>query len=162
MWELDHKKGWGQKNWCFQIVVLEKTLESPLDVKKIKVVNPKGNQSWKSLKVLMLQYFLATDATGWLIEKDLDAGKDRGQEVKGVIEDKIVKWYHWLNAHELEQTLGRSGGQGIPVCCSSCGFWVRHNLVTEQQQPLNISTKSEISIFPQNLNIIFLFIFSFC
>ena len=95
MWELDHKEGWAPKNCCFWTMVLEKTLESPLDC-KIKPVNPKGNQSWTSNT-------LATwceELTHW---KDPDAGKDWRQEEKGMTEDEIIGRHHWLNGHEFEQ-----------------------------------------------------------
>ena len=93
MWELDHKEGWrALKNWCFQVVVLEKTLESPLDTKKIKPVNPKGNQPWTFIgrtdaEVLIL---LPPDVKNWLNKKDPDAGKDGRQEEQGVTEDGMV------------------------------------------------------------------------
>ena len=93
MWELDHKEGWrALKNWCFQVVVLEKTLESPLDTKKIKPVNPKGNQPWTFIgrtdaEVLIL---LPPDMKNWLNKKDPDAGKDGRQEEQGVTEDGMV------------------------------------------------------------------------
>ena len=95
MWELDHKEDWAPKNWCFQIVVLEKTLKRPLDCKEIKPVNSKGNQSWifigrtdAEAKALLLW---PTDAKHWLIGKDPDAGKDWGQEEKGVTEDEMIR-----------------------------------------------------------------------
>ena len=121
MWELDHKEGWALKNWCFQTVMLEKTLASPLDSKKIKSVNLKGNQSWiftgrtdAEAEALILW---PPDAKNWLIWKDPDAGKDWRQE-KGMTVDEIVGWHHQLNGHEFEQTLGDDEGQGSLVCCS--------------------------------------------
>ena len=100
MWELDHKEGWTPKNWCFQTVVLEKTLESFLDSKEIKPVNPKGNQPWiftgrtdAEAEVLILW---PLDAKSQFIEKDPDAGKDWGQKKRGATEDEMVGWYHWL------------------------------------------------------------------
>ena len=121
-WELDHKEGWALKNWCFQTVVLEKTLESPLDCKEIKPVNPKGNQPWRFIgrtdaeaAALIL---LPCDMKSWLSGKDPDAGKDWGQEEKGVTEDELVGWHHWLNGHESEQTLEDSGRQRGLVCSS--------------------------------------------
>ena len=121
MWELDHKEGWALKNWCFQTVMLEKTLVSPLDSKKIKSVNLKGNQSWiftgrndAEAEALILW---PPDAKNWLIWKDPDAGKDWRQE-KGMTVDEIVGWHHQLNGHEFEQTLGDDEGQGSLVCCS--------------------------------------------
>ena len=92
--ELDYKESWVLKNWCFWIVVVEMTLESPLDSKEIQPVHPKGNQSWYSLEGLMLKLKLPIlwppDMKNWLIGKDLDAGKDWGQEEKGVKEDEMV------------------------------------------------------------------------
>ena len=120
MWELDHREGWGPKNWCFWSVVLEKTPESRLDSKKIKPVNPKGNQPWISLEGLLLMLKLQnighlmqrTDS----LEKTLMLGKI--EEEKGVTEDEMVEWHHWLNEHEFEQTLRDSEGQGSLACCS--------------------------------------------
>ena len=97
MWELGHKEGWVRKNWCFQIVV-QKTLESPLDCKDIKPVNPKGNQSWIFTERLMLKLKLQyVDHLIWrtpLTGKEPDAGKDWGQEEKGTKEDEMVGWHH--------------------------------------------------------------------
>ena len=112
MWELDHKKGWALKNGCFQTVVLEKTLESPLDCKEIQPVNPKGNQPWifigrTNAEVLILW---PPDVKSWLIRKNPDAGKDWRQGEKGMTEDEMVGWHHWLNAHEFEQALGDGEG----------------------------------------------------
>ena len=114
MWELDHKEVWAPKNWCFQTVVLEKTLERLLDCKDIKPVSLKGHQPWISLEELMLklkiQYFghLMQRANSMektpLTGKNPDAGKDWGQE-KEVKEDEMVGWYHQLNGHEFEKTL---------------------------------------------------------
>ena len=124
MWELDHKEAWAPKNWCFWTVVLEKTLESPLDCKEIKLVNPKGNQSWifigrtdAKAEVLILW---PPDVKNWLLRKDPDAGKDWRQEEKGMTEDEMVGWHHWLHEHEFEQTLGDGEGQGSLACCSPC------------------------------------------
>ena len=132
MWELDRKQVWTPKNWCFWLMVLEKTLENPLE---IKPVNPKENQGWI--------FFGRTDAEApvlssshaknWLIGKDPDTGKDWGQEEKAVIEDEMSAWHHWLNGHEFQQSQRDSEGQGSLVCCSPWGRRVRHNLVTEQQ-----------------------------
>ena len=137
MWELDHKESWVPKNWCFWTVLVETTPESPLDSKEIKPVHPKGNQSWYSLEGLMLKLKLPIlrppDVKNWLIGKDLDAGKDWGQE-KGVTEDEMVGWHCWLNRHESEQTLGDSGGQRNPVCSVQGVAKSRTWLRTEQQQ----------------------------
>ena len=125
MWELDHKKGWTLKNWCFWAVVLKKTLESPLDCKEIQPTNTEGNQSWifigrtdAEAEALILR---PPDVKSWLIRKDPDAGKGWRQEEKGTTEDEMVGWHHWLNGHEFEQALGDDEGQGGLVCCSPCG-----------------------------------------
>ena len=104
--ELDHKEGWALKNWCFWIlVVLEKTLESPLDSKEIKPVNPKGNQSWISIgrtdTGAETPVLWPPDAKSWLLVQDPDAGKNRRQEKTGMTEDKMVGWHHWLDWHEF-------------------------------------------------------------
>ena len=121
MWELDHKEGWVLKNWCFWTVVLEKIIESPLDI-KIKPVNPKGNQPSVFIGRIDAEaeapILWPPDAKSWLIVKDPNAGKDWGQEEKGVTEDEMVGWHHWLNGHEFEQTPEDSEGQGSLVCCS--------------------------------------------
>ena len=137
MWELNHKEGWAPKSWCFQTVVLEKTLESPLDSKEIKPGNRKGNQSWifigrtdAEAPVYFSHLIRTADS-----EKDPDAGKDWGQEEKGETEDELVGWHHRLNGHEFEETLGDSEGQGSLVCCRFIGLQrVGHSWVTEQQQ----------------------------
>ena len=122
MWELDYKESWEPKNECFWTVVLEKTLESPLDYKEIQPVYPKGNQSWI--------FIGRTDAEAenpilwppgvknWLIWKDPDAGKDWRREEKGMTEDEMVGWHHWLNRHEFEQAPGVGDRQGSLACCS--------------------------------------------
>ena len=123
MCELDHKEGWVPKNWCFWTVVLEKTLQSPLDSKEIKPVNPKGNQPWIFIGSTEAEalIFWPPEVKSWLTGKDPDAGKDWGQEEKGITEDEMVGWCHWLNGHEFEQTLGDSEWWGSLVCCSSWG-----------------------------------------
>ena len=106
MWELDHKENWVLKHWCFWTVVLEKTLESPLDCKEIKPVSPKGNQSWVFIGRTDVEaetpIFWLPHAKSWLIWKDPDAGKDWRQGEKGMTEDEIVGWQHQLNGHEFE------------------------------------------------------------
>ena len=91
MWELGHKESWVPKNWCFWTVVLEKTLESPLDCKEIQLVHPKGNQFW----IFIGRNDAEAEAPkNWLIGKDPDAGKDWRQEEKGISEDEMVGWHH--------------------------------------------------------------------
>ena len=103
MWELDHKEGWAPKNWCFWTVVLEKTLESPLDCKEIKAVNLKGNPPWIFTGRTDAIAEAPPDAKSWLIGKDPDAAKDWGQKEKEVTEDEIVGWHHWLNGMSLSK-----------------------------------------------------------
>ena len=123
MWELDHKKRWALKNWCLWTMVLEKTLESPLDSKEIKPVNPKRNQSWiiNGRIAAEAPILWPPDVKSWLTGKDPHAGKDWEQEEKGMTEDEMVGWHLWLNGHEFEQTLGDSGGQGSLAYCSLWG-----------------------------------------
>ena len=123
MWELDCEESWALKNWCFWTVVLEKTLETPLDSKEIQPVHPKGDQSWV--------FFGRTDAEAetpilwpahaksWLIGKDPDGGSDWGQEEKETTEDEIAGWHHWLDGLEFEWTLGVCDRQGGLACCNS-------------------------------------------
>ena len=125
MWELDHKEGWALKNWCFRIVVLDKTPESPLESKEIKPVNPKGNQPWifigKTDAKVETPILWPPDAKNWLMGKDPDAGKDWRQEKKGATQGEMVGWHHQLDGHELVQTLEDSGGQGSLASCSPWG-----------------------------------------
>ena len=144
MWELDYKEGRVMKNWCFWTVVLEKTVESPLDTKEIKPVNPKGKQPWT--------FIVKTDAEAeapifctwckepthwidWLIGKQpTDAGKDWRQQQKGMTKNEMVGWYHWLIGHEFEKTSGDNWRTGKPGVLQSVGLQrVRHNWATEQQ-----------------------------
>jgi len=106
MWELDCEESRALKNWCYWAMVLEKTLESPLDCKEIQPVHPKGDQPWMffgrndakaETPVLWLPH-----AKSWLIGKDSDAGRDWGQEEKGTTEDEMVGWHHQLDGHEFE------------------------------------------------------------
>ena len=125
MWELDYKENWVPKNWCFSTVVLEKTLEGLLDYKEIQPVHPKGNQLWifigRTHPKAEAPILWLPDVKNWLIGKDPDAGKDWGREEKGMTEDEMIGWHHWLNGHEFEQTPGDSEGQGSLVCCSPWG-----------------------------------------
>ena len=106
LWELDYKESWVPKNWCFWTVVLEKTLETPLGSKEFKAVNPKGNQSWIFIERTDVEaetpILWPPDTKSWFTWKDPDAGKDWGQEEKGMTEDETVGWHHWLNGHEFE------------------------------------------------------------
>ena len=131
-WELDHKESWVPKNWCFWTVVLEKTLESPLDCKEIQPVHPKGNQSWifigRTDAEAETSIFWPPDAKKWLIWKNPDAGKDWRWE-KGTTEDEMVGWNHQVDGHEFEWASGVGDGQGGLACCSS---WRRKELDTTE------------------------------
>ena len=117
------KESWAPKNWCFWIVALEKTLESPLDCKEIQPLHPKGDQSWMFIgrtdAKTEIQILWPPHTKSWLISKDHDAGRDWGQEEKGTTEDEMAGWHHWLDGHEFEWTPGVGDGQGGLVCCDS-------------------------------------------
>ena len=106
MWELDHEESWALKNWCFWTVVLEKTLESPLDSKQIQPVHPRGNQSWifigRTDAEAETPIFWPPDTKNWPSGKDPDAGQDWRQKEKGMTEDEMAGWHHWLNGYEFE------------------------------------------------------------
>ena len=125
MWELDCEEGWAPKNWCFWTVVLEKTLESPLDCKEIQPVHPKGNQSWifigRTDAKAEAPILCPPGAKRWLIRKDPDGGKDWEQEEKGTTEDETVERHHWLNGHGFGWTPGVDDGLGGLACCGSWG-----------------------------------------
>ena len=122
MWELDYKESWALKNWCFWTVVLEKTLESPMDCKEIQPVYPKGNQLWilpgRTDAEAEAPILWPPDAKNWILGKDPDSGKDWRQEEKGTTEDVMAGWHHWLNGHEFEQAPGVGDGQGSLAYCS--------------------------------------------
>ena len=141
------KEGWVLKNWCFWTVVLEKTVESPLDCKEIQPVHPKGNQPW----ILIGR----TDAEApilwplrwpksWLIRKGPDAGKDWRQEEKGTTEDEMVGCHHRLNGHEFEQTLGDGEGRGSLACYSPGNR--KESDTTERLNSNNTDTASSLSV----------------
>ena len=124
-WELDYKESVVPKNWCFWTVVLEKTLESLLDCKEIQPVHPKGDQSWVFIGRTGVEaettVLWPPDAKSWLIWKDPDAEKDWEQEEKGMTEDEMVGWHHWLNGHGFGWTPGVGDGRGGLACCGSWG-----------------------------------------
>ena len=150
MLELDFEESWALKNRCFWTVVLEKTLESPLDRKEIQPVHPKGDQSWV--------FFGRTDAEAetpilwpphaksWLIGKDSDVGRNWGQEEKGTAEDEMAGWHHWLDGLESGWTPGVGDGQGGLACSDSWGRkysdtterlnQTDHNVLTTERQIL--------------------------
>ena len=125
MWELDHKESWALKIWWFWTVVLEKTVESLLDCKEIKPVNPKGPQPWIFIERTDIEaeapILGPSDAKNRLTEKDPDAGKDWRQEEKGRTEDEIAGWHPSLSGHEFAQASGVGDWQGSLACCSHCG-----------------------------------------
>ena len=128
MWQLDCKASWALKNWCFWTVVLEKTLESPLDCKKFQPVNPKGNQSWIFTGTTDAEaetpILWPPDARNWLIWKDPDAGKDWRWEEKGTTEDEMVEWHHQLNGHE-QMPLNSSLPSFLLHFCTECSLWAK-------------------------------------
>ena len=125
MWELDCEEGWAPKNWCFWTVVLEKTLESPLDCKEMQLVHSEGEQPWdffgRNDAKAETPVLWPPHAKSWLIGKDCDAGRDWGQEEKGMTEDEMAGWHYQLDGHESEWTPGVGDGQGGLVCCDSWG-----------------------------------------
>ena len=119
MWELDYKENWVLKNWCFWTVVLEKTLESPLDIMEIQPLNPKGDQSWifigRTDAEAETPIVWSPHGKNWLTGKDWRWGE------KGMTEDAMAGWYHWLDGHEFEQAPGAGDGQGGLACCGPWG-----------------------------------------
>ena len=158
MWQLNHKEGWTPKNWSFWTMVLEKTLESPLDWKEIKPVSPKGNQPWifigrTDAEAEASVFWSPPDVKGLLSGKDPDAGKEWGQEEKGTTEAELVGWHHQLNGHEFEQTLGDSKGERSLACCGSWGCkesdvteLLNNNNNTERVALAQVSLDSEASV----------------
>ena len=122
MWDLDYKESWMLKNWCFWTVVLKKTLESPLDFKEIQPVHPKGNQSWIFIRRTNAEVeapiLWPPDLKNWRVWKDPDTRKDWMWEKKGITDDEMVGWHHWLNGHEFEYALGVGDRQRCLACCS--------------------------------------------
>ena len=125
MWELDCEESWAPKNWCFWTVVLEKTLESPLDCEEIQLVHSEGDQPWdffgRNDAKAETPILWPPHAKNWLIGKDSDAGRDWGQEEKDMTADEMAGWHHRLDGWESEWTLGVGDGQGGLACCDSWG-----------------------------------------
>ena len=147
MWELEYKESWVPKNWCFWTVVLEKTLESPLDCKDIQPVHSQGDQSWvfigRTDAEAEIPVLWPPDVKSWLTGKDPDAGKDWGQE-KGTKEDKMFGWHHWLNGHGFGWTPGVGDEHGGLVCCSSWGH--KESDIAEQLNWTQLNWCSGISL----------------
>ena len=129
------KKAWAPKNWRFWTVVLEKTLESPLDCKEIQPVHPKGDQSWVFIGKTGVEaetpVLWPPHVKSWLIGEDPDVRKDWGQEEKGTAEDEMAGWHHRLYGHRFGLTPGVGDGEGGLACCGSWGCRVGHDWVTE-------------------------------
>ena len=125
IWELDCEESWEPKNWFFWTVVLEKTLETPLDCKEIQPVYPKGDQSWVFIGGTEVEaeapILWPPDVKSWLTGKDPDAGRDWGQEEKGTTENEVFGCHHWLDGHGFGWTLGVGDGQGGLAFCDSWG-----------------------------------------
>ena len=159
MWELDHKEGWVLKNRCFQTVVLEKTLASPLDYKEIKSVNPKGNQPWifigRTDAEAEAPILWPPDVKRQFIWKDPDVGKDWGQEEKWVTEDEMVGWRHWLNGHVFEQILGDSERPRDAWCATVHGVaksWARMSDWTTTTTKCDMVHPGDVScVFEKNV-----------
>ena len=151
MWELDCEEGWAPKNWCFWTVVLEKTLESPLDCKEIQPVHSEGDQPWdffgRNDAKAETPVLWPPHAKSWLIGKDSEAGRDWEQEEKGTIEDEMAGWHHWLDGCESEWTPGVGDGQGSLACCDSWGCEesdTTERLIWSDLNPLIISHNTYI------------------
>ena len=118
----------------------------PLDCKEIKPISSKGNEPWifigRTDAETEAPILWPSDGKNWLIGKDPDAGKDWRQEEKGMTEDAMVRWHHWLNGHEFEQTLGDSEGQGSLVCCSPWGL--KESDTTEQLNRTELMLKLKL------------------
>ena len=149
IWELDYKESWALKNWCFWTVVLEKTLEGPLDGKEIKPVNPKRNQSWifigRTDAEAETPILWPPETTNWL------TAKEWRQEEKGTTEDEMVGWHHQLDRHEFEQAPGVGDGQGSLACCSP---WDSKELdMTEQMNWTEQNNNTKHLLYSHELNI---------
>ena len=157
MWELDCEESSALKNWCFWTVVLEKTLETPLDCKEIQPVHPKGNQSWiftggtdAEVEALVLW---PPDAKNWLIGKDLDAEKCWRQEEQGPTEDEMFRCCHWHNGHELsrlqELVMDREAWHAAIHGVAKCQTWMR--VWTDWMRKINfLFSLKALSLFQGN------------
>ena len=159
MWELDHKEGWAPKNWCFPVVVLEKTPESPFDSKEIQPVHPKGNHSWIFTEGLMLKLWYSGHLMQRAdsLEKTLTLGRSEGRR-RGW-QSEMVGW-HQLNGHGSEQTPGDSEGQGSLACCGPWGLeesdrpeWLNNKLCDYEQKPLRSERLSKSLTLQNNVGL---------
>ena len=156
MWELDCEEGWVPKNWCFWTVVLEKTLENPLDCKEIQPVHSE-DQLWdffgRNDAKAETPVLWPPHAKSWVIGKDSDAGRDWGQEEKGTIEDEMAGWHHWFDGRESEWTPGDGDGQGGLACCDSWGR--KESDTTEQLNWTELNVRFKMLVFRVCLYILF-------
>ena len=161
MWELDCEESWAPKNWCFWTVVLEKTLESPLDCKEIQLVHSKGDQPWvffgRTDAKAETPILWPPDTKSWLIGKNSDAGRDRGQEEKGTTEDEMVGWHHQLDGHEFEWTPGVGDAQRGLACCNSRGCkesdtteWLNWTELNLSNKPYSLVVVKITKVHPYN------------
>ena len=163
MWELDCEESWVPKNWCFWTVVLDKTLEIPLDCKEIQPVHSEGDQPWdffgRNAAKAETPVFWPPHAKSWLTEKDSDAGRDWGQEEKGTTEDEMAGWRHWLDGHVSEWILGVGDGQGGLACFDSWGHkeldmterlnWTELNWALVSEEPVRLQSMGSLKV-PHN------------
>ena len=151
MWELDYEESWVPKNWGFWTVLLEKTLESPLDCKVIQPVHPKGNQAFGRPDAEAETPVLSPpDVKNQLFRKDPDAGKDWRRQEKGTTEDEVVGWHHRCDGHEFERAPGVGDGQGSLACCSPWGC--KESDMTEQLNWLSATWENlRLWLFSQSL-----------
>ena len=156
MWELDYKESWALKNWCFWTVVLEKTLESPLDCKEIQPVHSKENQSWifngRTCAEAETPILWPPDMKNWLIWKDPDAGRDWRREEKGTTEDEMFGWHHQHLGPEFEYAPGVGGGQGSLTCHSPWDH--KESDMTEQVNWLNWTQSLTTQNKNKNINVL--------
>ena len=154
MWELDCDESWAPRNWCFWTVLTEKTHESPLDCKEIQPVHSEGDQSWvffgRTYAKAETLVLWPPHAKSWLTGKNSDAGRDWGQEEKGMTEDEMAGWHYRLDGREFEWTPGVGDGQGGLACCDS---WGRKESDTTERldwtelNSLNVSLEYHTEVF---------------
>ena len=154
MWELDCEESWAPKNWCFWTVVVEKTLESPLDCKEIQPLHSKGDQSWAFIGSTDAEaetpILWPPDVKRWLIGKDPDVGRDWGQKEKRTTEDEMAGWHHQLDEHEFGWTPGVGDGQGGLACCDSWGH--KESDTTERLNWTELKCTNNFRGIPQRRN----------
>ena len=143
-------------NWCFWTVVLEKTLESPLDYKEIKPVHSEGDKPWDFFEGNNAEaetpVLWPPHVKSWLIGKDSDAGSDWGQEEKGMTEDEMARWHHWLDGGESEWTPGVGDGQGGLVCCNSWG--PKESDMTERLNWTELKPLGKLKVFKKGIQLL--------